>query len=119
MSFLTQIIFFYELFNLCCSKDFNIGCCGFSKQNTHYGPYEQVQIKICCGGLDQKISDERTLSQNIDVALNYLVEKMSIKKSIMKLAKGFKIKFSEVNAAFYSRRRNVCVNMGLDKAIFY
>ena len=44
---------------------------------------------------------------------------MSIKKSIMKLAKGFKIKFSEVNAAFYSRRRNVCVNMGLDKAIFY
>ena len=34
--FLTQIIFFYEFFNLCCSKDFNIGCCyGFSKQKTH------------------------------------------------------------------------------------
>ena len=37
----------------------------------------------------------------------------------MKLEKGFKTKFAEVNAAFYSRRRNVCVNMVLDKAIFY
>ena len=43
---------------------------------------------------------------------------MSIKKSIMKLEKDFKIKFPEVNAAFYSSRRNMCVDMGLDKAIF-
>ena len=43
---------------------------------------------------------------------------MSIKKSILKLEKDFKIKFPEVNAAFYSSRRNVCVHMGLDKAIF-
>ena len=43
---------------------------------------------------------------------------MSIKKSIMKLEKDFKIKFPEVNAAFYSSRRNMCVHMGLDKAIF-
>ena len=43
---------------------------------------------------------------------------MSIKKSILKLEKDFKIKFPEVNAAFYSSRRNVCVHMGLGKAIF-
>ena len=36
----------------------------------------------------------------------------------MKLEKDFKIKFPEVNAAFYSSRRNMCVHMGLDKAIF-
>ena len=43
---------------------------------------------------------------------------MSIKESIMKLEKSFKIKFPEVNVAFYSKRRNMCVHMGLNKAIF-
>ena len=43
---------------------------------------------------------------------------MSIKKSNMKLEKDVKIKFPEVHAAFYSSRRNMCVHMGLDKAIF-
>ena len=43
---------------------------------------------------------------------------MSIKKSIMKLEKSFKIKFPEVNVAFYSSRRNMCVYMGLNKTIF-
>ena len=43
---------------------------------------------------------------------------MSMKKSIIKLEKDFKTKFPEVKAAFYSSRRNMCVHMGLDKAIF-
>ena len=43
---------------------------------------------------------------------------MSIKKSTMKLEKAFKVKFPEINAAFYSSRRNMCLHMGLDKAIF-
>ena len=43
---------------------------------------------------------------------------MSIKKSIMKLEKDFKTKFPKVIVAFYSSRRNVCVHVGLDKAVF-
>lgn len=43
---------------------------------------------------------------------------MSVKKSIKRLEKDFEIKFPELNAAFYSRRRNMCVHMGLNKAIF-
>ena len=43
---------------------------------------------------------------------------MSIKKSIKRLEKDFETKFPEVNAAFYSTRRHMCVHMGLDKAIF-
>ena len=43
---------------------------------------------------------------------------MSIKKSIMKLEKEFKIKFPELNVSFYVSRRNMCVHMRLDKTIF-
>ena len=43
---------------------------------------------------------------------------MSIKKCIFTLENDFKKKFPELNAAFYSSRRNMCVHMGLDEAIF-
>ena len=43
---------------------------------------------------------------------------MSIKKCILTLENDFKKKFPELNAAFYSSRRNMCVHVGLDKAIF-
>ena len=36
----------------------------------------------------------------------------------MKLEKEFKIKLPKLNASFYVSRRNMCVDMGLDKAIF-
>ena len=43
---------------------------------------------------------------------------MSIKKSVIRLEKGFKIKFPELNAAFFSRWRNMNIHMELEKAIF-
>ena len=43
---------------------------------------------------------------------------MLIKKSIIKLEKQFKIKFPGLNASFYISRGNMCVHMGLHKAIF-
>ena len=43
---------------------------------------------------------------------------MSIKKTITKLEKHIGIKFPEYEAKFYSNRRNSCIHMGLDKAIF-
>ena len=43
---------------------------------------------------------------------------MSIKKGVIILEKNFKIKFPELNAALYSRRRNMNIHMGLEKAIF-
>ena len=49
----------------------------------------------------------------------YSVEKMSIKKSVIRLEKEFKIKFPELNAAFYSSRRNMNIHMGLEKAFFF
>ena len=48
----------------------------------------------------------------------FSVKIMSIKKCIFTLENDFKKKFPELNAAFYSSRRNMCVHMGLDKAIF-
>ena len=48
----------------------------------------------------------------------FSVKIMSIKKSILILEKDFKKKFPGLNAAFYSTRRNMCVHIGLDKAIF-
>ena len=44
---------------------------------------------------------------------------MSIKKSVIRLEKEFKIKFPELNAAFYSSRRNMNIHMGLEKAFFF
>ena len=46
----------------------------------------------------RKISDEQKLSQKIDIAWIYLVEKMSIKESVKRLEKDFKIKFPELDA---------------------
>ena len=43
---------------------------------------------------------------------------MSIKKTIIKLEKHIGIKFPEYEAKLYSNRRNSCIHMGLDKAIF-
>ena len=43
---------------------------------------------------------------------------MSIKKSVIRLEKDFKIKFPELNTAFYSSRRNMNIHMGLEKVIF-
>ena len=40
---------------------------------------------------------------------------MSIKKSILILEKDLKRKFPELNAAFYSTRRNMCVHIGLGR----
>ena len=48
----------------------------------------------------------------------FSVKIMSIKKCILTLENDFKKKFPELNAAFYSSRRNMCVHVGLDKAIF-
>ena len=48
----------------------------------------------------------------------FSVKIMSIKKCMLTLENDFKKKFPELNAAFYSSRRNMCVHMGLDKAIF-
>ena len=48
----------------------------------------------------------------------FSVKIMSIKKCILTLENDFKKKFPELNAAFYSSRRNMCVHMGLNKAIF-
>ena len=48
----------------------------------------------------------------------FSVKIMSIKKGILILEKDLKKKFPELNAAFYSTRRNMCVHIGLDKAIF-
>ena len=48
----------------------------------------------------------------------FSVKIMSIKKCILTLENDFKKKFPELNATFYSSRRNMCVHMGLDKAIF-
>ena len=47
------------------------------------------------------------------------VKIMSIKKCILILEKDFKKKFPELNTAFYSSRRNMCIHMGLGKAIAY
>ena len=44
--------------------------------------------------------------------------KISIKKTIIKLEKHIRIKFPEYEAKFYSNRRNSCIHIGLDKAIF-
>ena len=43
---------------------------------------------------------------------------MSIKKIILKLEKHIQNKFPEYKVKFYSNRRNYCIHMGLDKAIF-
>ena len=46
---------------------------------------------------------------------------MSIKKRVTlekRLEKAFRIKFPELDAAFYSSRRNMNIHMGLEKAIF-
>ena len=43
---------------------------------------------------------------------------MSIKKLILQLQKYFNQKFPELDASFYVSKRNMCVNMGLEKAIF-
>ena len=43
---------------------------------------------------------------------------MSIKKSVKRLEKDFKIKFPELDAACYSSRRNMNGHMGLEKTIF-
>ena len=43
---------------------------------------------------------------------------MSIKKPIIKLEKHIGIKFPKYEAKFCSNRRNLCIHMGLDKAIF-
>ena len=48
----------------------------------------------------------------------FSVKIMSIKKGILILEKDLKKKFLELNAAFYSTRRNMCVHIGLNKAIF-
>ena len=44
---------------------------------------------------------------------------MSIKKTILKLEKIMKEKYSEFNAGFYVSRRNNCVHMALDNSIFF
>ena len=43
---------------------------------------------------------------------------MLIKKNILELEKHIGIKFPEYEANCYSSRRNSCIHMGLDKAIF-
>ena len=43
---------------------------------------------------------------------------MSIKKTITKLEKHIGIKFPGYAAKFYSVRRNLCIYMWLDKAVF-
>ena len=43
---------------------------------------------------------------------------MLIKKIILKLEKHIQNKFPEHEVKFYSNRRNYCIHMGLDKAIF-
>lgn len=43
---------------------------------------------------------------------------MLIKKIIIKLEKHIEIKFPEYNAQFYGNRRNSCIHMRSDKAIF-
>ena len=41
-----------------------------------------------------------------------------MKKMILQLEKYFKQKFPELDAGFYISKRNMCVHMGLNKAIF-
>ena len=41
-----------------------------------------------------------------------------VKNRVLILEKDFKKKFPELSAAFYSSRRNTCIHMGLDQAIF-
>ena len=43
---------------------------------------------------------------------------MSIKKVILNLEKDIDNKFPEYKAKFYVNRRNSCIHMGLDQAIF-
>lgn len=43
---------------------------------------------------------------------------MLIKKNIINLEKQFKIKFPDLNVSFYNSRRNMCIDIGLDKGIF-
>ena len=43
---------------------------------------------------------------------------MSIKKIVLKTEKHIRVKFPEYDAQFYSNRRNLCIHMELDKAIF-
>ena len=43
---------------------------------------------------------------------------MSIKKLILQLEKYFKQKFPKLDAGFYVSKRNICVHMGLKRAIF-
>ena len=47
-----------------------------------------------------------------------LTVKISIKKIILKMEKHIRNKFPEYDAKFYSNRRNSCIHIGLDKAIF-
>ena len=39
---------------------------------------------------------------------------MSYKKTIAKMEKELKVKFLELNAAFYISKGNMCIHMGLD-----
>ena len=39
---------------------------------------------------------------------------MSDKKTVAKMEKEFKVKFPELDAAFYISKRNLCIHMGLD-----
>ena len=43
---------------------------------------------------------------------------MSYKKTVAKMEKQFKVKFTELDAAFYISKRNMCIHMGLDRCIF-
>ena len=43
---------------------------------------------------------------------------MSIKKLILQLEKDIKQKFPDLDVGFYVSKRNMCVHMGLEGAIF-
>lgn len=43
---------------------------------------------------------------------------MSYKKLVAKMEKEFKLKFPELNVAFYISKKNACVHLCLDQSIF-
>ena len=43
---------------------------------------------------------------------------MPDKKTVAKMEKEFKVKFPELDVAFYISKRNMCIHMGLDWSIF-
>ena len=43
---------------------------------------------------------------------------MSYKKTVARMEREFKVKFPELNAAFYISKRNIYIHMVLDRCIF-